>query len=96
MGGVTANPKFAEAVRYALDYDALLELAGTGASEATGVIPPSFAGALTDGVKQDLAASTAALTASGYTGETVRLQYPNDYPVAASSSPRLPSVCRPS
>ena len=81
VGGVTANPKFAEAVRYALDYDALLELAGTGASEATGVIPPSFAGALADGVKQDLAASSAALTASGYTGETVRLQYPNDYPV---------------
>jgi peptide/nickel transport system substrate-binding protein len=81
VGGITANTDFAEAVRYALDYDALLELAGSGASQATGVIPTSFLGALDTGVTQDLAASAAALTASGYTGETIRLQYPNDYPV---------------
>jgi peptide/nickel transport system substrate-binding protein len=81
VGGITANPHFAEAVRYALDYDALLELAGSGASQATGVIPTSFLGALDDRVAQDLDASAAALTASGYAGETIRLQYPNDYPV---------------
>ncbi|WP_227497061.1 ABC transporter substrate-binding protein [Planctomonas psychrotolerans] len=81
VGGVTANTAFAEAVRYALDYDSLLELAGSGATQATGVIPTSFLGALDDGVTQDLAAATAALSASGYAGQTVRLQYPNDYPV---------------
>jgi peptide/nickel transport system substrate-binding protein len=81
VGGVTANPDFAKAVRYALDYDSLLELAGSGASQATGVIPTSFLGALDDGIVQDLDASAAALAASGYTGETIRLQYPNDYPV---------------
>jgi peptide/nickel transport system substrate-binding protein len=45
------------------------------------VIPTSFLGALDDGIEQDLDASAAALTASGYAGETIRLQYPNDYPV---------------
>lgn len=81
VGGVTANPDFAEAVRYALDYDALLELAGEGAQQATGVIPPSYAGALDEGVEQDLDRAATALEASGYDGETVTLQYPNDYPV---------------
>lgn len=81
VGGITANTDFAAAVRYALDYDALLELAGSGASKATGVIPTSFPGALDDGVAQDLDASAAALAASGYDGQPIRLQYPNDYPV---------------
>ncbi|MGO4103233.1 ABC transporter substrate-binding protein [Leifsonia sp. YAF41] len=82
---VTSKPEFVSAVRYALDYDALLELAGAGSEQATGVIPPSFLGALTDGVKQDLAASKKALAASGYAGETVTLEYPNDYPVGGVS-----------
>lgn len=81
VGGVTANPKFAEAVRYALDYDKLLELAGAGSVEATGVIPPMFAGALKGGVKQDLDRAKKALAASGYNGETIKLQFPNDNPV---------------
>lgn len=81
VGDVTANPEFAEAVRYALDYDALLELAGAGAEQATGVIPPSFLGALTEGVEQDLDRSESALEASDYDGESITLQYPNDFPV---------------
>ncbi|GAA4430455.1 ABC transporter substrate-binding protein [Georgenia halophila] len=81
VGGVTANPHFAEAVRYALDYDALLELAGAGSVQATGVIPPTFLGALGSGVEQDLDRSADALAESGYDGETLTLQFPNDYPV---------------
>lgn len=81
VGGVTANPDFAEAVRYALDYDALLELAGEGSVEATGVIPPIFLGALEAGVEQDLDRAEQALQASGYDGEPIRLQFPNDTPV---------------
>lgn len=77
----TANPKFAEAIRYALDYDKLLELAGAGAAQATGVIPPMFAGAAEEGVAQDLERAEAALAESGYAGETITLQFPNDYPV---------------
>lgn len=81
VGGVIANPKFAEAVRYALDYDKLMELAGSGSVQATGVIPPMFPGANTTGVKQDLDRAKTALTASGYKGEDIKLQFPNDNPV---------------
>ncbi len=80
-GGDLANVKIAEAIRYALDYDALLELAGAGAVQATGVIPPGFEGALDSGVKQDLDKAKAALEEAGYTGQTLKLQFPNDYPV---------------
>lgn len=81
VGGKTANPKFAEAVRYALDYDKILELAGVGAAQATGVIPPMFGGALDAGVSQDLDRAKKALAESGYAGETLKLQFPNDNPV---------------
>jgi len=81
VGGVTANPKFAEAVRYALDYEEILKLAGTGSVQATGVIPPMFLGALEQGVQQDVDRAKAALEESGYDGEKVTLQFPNDNPV---------------
>ncbi|SEF00733.1 ABC transporter substrate-binding protein [Ruania alba] len=81
VGGATANPDFAEAVRYAVDTSELLELAGAGAEAATGVIPPMFPGSLADPIGQDLARAEQALDASGYDGETLRLQFPNDYPV---------------
>src|SRR5699024_8668701 len=68
VGGDTANPAFADAVRYTFDYDSLVELAGVGAEPATGVIPPLFLGALEEGVTQDLDRAKAALEASGYDG----------------------------
>src|SRR5690606_2048437 len=40
VAGDLANVKIAEAIRYALDYDSLLELSGAGSVQATGVIPP--------------------------------------------------------
>lgn len=81
VGGDLANPKLAEAIRYALDYDALLELAGEGASQATGVIPPMFPGALDGGIDQDLDRAAAALEESGYDGSTLTLRFPNDQPI---------------
>lgn len=81
VAGGLANVKLAEAVRYALDYDALLELAGDGATQATGVIPTGFEGALSEGVEQDLDRAKQALEESGYDGETLTLEFPNDYPV---------------
>ncbi|MGI6878989.1 ABC transporter substrate-binding protein [Microbacterium sp. gxy059] len=81
VAGDLANVDLAEAMRYALDYDALLELAGEGAVQATGVIPPGYEGALDGGVSQDLDRAREALERSGYDGETLRLQFPNDYPV---------------
>ncbi len=81
VAGDLANVEMAEAIRYALDYDGLLELAGAGSVQATGVIPPAFEGALDAGVEQDLDRVEAALAAAGYDGQTLKLQFPNDYPV---------------
>lgn len=81
VAGDLANTDIAEAVRYAIDYDGLLELAGEGALQATGVIPPGFEGSLEAGVEQDLERAQDALDAAGYDGQTLTLQYPNDYPV---------------
>lgn len=81
VAGDLANVKLAEGIRYALDYPALLELAGAGAEQATGVIPPGFEGALDEGVSQDLDKAKAAFEEAGYTGQTLKLQFPNDYPV---------------
>ncbi|HSB79976.1 MAG TPA: ABC transporter substrate-binding protein [Candidatus Methylomirabilis sp.] len=46
VGQAFSNPKVQEAVRYALDYDGIMTIAGAGASRLAGVIPTSFPGAL--------------------------------------------------
>ncbi len=63
IGGAFANPKIQEAVRYALDYDGILALAGTGAVRLAGVIPTVFPGALDpkDAVKTDREKARALL-----------------------------------
>ena len=85
VSDLTSSPDFVTAVRYALDYSGLLELSGAGAQQATGVIPPSFLGTLENGIERDLDRAKKALDASGYKGETITLEYPNDYPVGGVS-----------
>ena len=46
IGGPFANPKVQQAVRYALDYDGIMALAGPGAVRLAGVIPVVFPGAM--------------------------------------------------
>jgi peptide/nickel transport system substrate-binding protein len=46
VGGPFANPKVQQAVRYALDYDGIMQLAGEGAQRLAGVIPNLFPGSL--------------------------------------------------
>ena len=57
VGGPFANPTVQQAVRYALDYDGIMALAGPGAVRLAGVIPATFAGALDskEAIKQDKA-----------------------------------------
>jgi peptide/nickel transport system substrate-binding protein len=45
VGGVFANPKVQQAVRHALDYDGIMQIAGSGAVRLAGIIPTNFAGA---------------------------------------------------
>ena len=58
---ITSNPGFQEAVRYGIDYDALVGLAGEGSSQTPGVIPTTFLGALdpSDAIQRDTDAGRA-------------------------------------
>jgi len=77
---VTSNKRFQQAVRYALDPEALLALAGPGAIRAPGIIASTIPGALPrkDAVKHDLARARADLAASGVGAQEVTLEYPSD------------------
>jgi len=46
VGGPFANPKIQQAVRYALDYQGILAIAGAGSVRLAGVIPTLFPGAM--------------------------------------------------
>ncbi|WP_143338166.1 ABC transporter substrate-binding protein [Demequina sp. NBRC 110054] len=79
VSDVTSTQEFRDAVKYGLDLDAILELAGEGAEHAYGVVPNTFLGALgsDSAVEQDLDKATAAVEALG--GDiTVSLEYPSD------------------
>lgn len=80
---VTSNPDFQEAVRYGVDYDGLVNLAGAGAVQANGIIPTMFLGSLAagTGIKRDVARAKAALAKSGLGNPTVKLSYPSDIQV---------------
>ncbi len=79
----TSNPDFQEAVRYGIDYQGLLQLAGTGSLQAAGVVPSMFLGSLSQsqGVQRDGARAKAALAKSGLGHPTVTMSYPSDLQV---------------
>lgn len=79
VSAISANKKFQEAVRYAIDYKALVALAGPGGAQVGNLIPPSVPGALpaAQGLKRDLAKAKAAYAASGVHG-SITLEYPSD------------------
>jgi peptide/nickel transport system substrate-binding protein len=76
----TSNPYFQTAVRDALDYKALVQLAGSGSVQAPGIIPTIFAGALpaSDAPTTDLTAAKAALAKSNYHGQPIPMEFPSD------------------
>ena len=80
---VTSNPQFQQAVRYGINYASLVQLAGTGAVQAAGIIPSMFLGSLPagSGASYDLAKAKAALAASGVGHPTLALVYPSDVQV---------------
>jgi peptide/nickel transport system substrate-binding protein len=80
---ITSNPDFQEAVRYGINYQSLVQLAGKGAVQANGIIPTMFLGSLPagSGVTYNLAKAKAALAASHLGHPTVSLVYPSDLAV---------------
>jgi len=77
---VTADPRFVKAVKQAIDYGSLLELAGKGAVQATGLVPTEFLGALPadQALKFDQEAAKAAVAAIGAQNQKITLSFAND------------------
>lgn len=77
---ITSSPDFREAVRYGIDFDAMLELAGEGAERAYGIVPSSYLGALgaDSAVERDVERAQEAVARLG--GDvTVELEYASDF-----------------
>ena len=72
-----ANQHFVNAIRYGIDYQGLVSVAGAGATQAPGVVPSQFLGALTQeqAVKRDVAKAKSELAASGIRNPTIQLDY---------------------
>ena len=74
------DQNFRDAVRYGIDYQGLVALAGKGAAQATGFIPNGFLGSLpaVDAPQRDLARAKAALAKVGAANPTITLAYATD------------------
>src|SRR5213076_1657668 len=80
VSAITSNKQFQQAVRYALDYNSIVSVAGPGAIQAPGIIPNMFLGSLAQksAVKKNLTTAKQALAASGVGNQEVTLEYPSD------------------
>jgi peptide/nickel transport system substrate-binding protein len=79
IGGPFANPKVQQAVRYALDYDGIMKLAGAGAVRLAGLLSPSFPGALPAqaAIATDQNKARALLKDAGLSAVHGKLSYPS-------------------
>jgi peptide/nickel transport system substrate-binding protein len=79
-GKSSAGTKFVQAMRHAIDYQALLGIAGSGSVQPGGLVPTSFLGSLASDPSNthDVAKAKALLAESGYKGEPVSILYSND------------------
>ena len=77
---VTSNQDFRDAVKFGLDYQGLVSLAGKGAIQSTGFVPVGSLGALplSDAPQRDLAAAKAALALVGAANRTMTITYATD------------------
>ncbi|MEO7350194.1 MAG: ABC transporter substrate-binding protein [Terrimesophilobacter sp.] len=80
---VTSTQAFRDAVKYGIDYNGILELAGQGAQQTPGVVPSIFLGALdpSDATVRDIDKAKAAVASLG-TIPAISLEYPSDFSVA--------------
>src|SRR5437588_305686 len=80
LSGQLANPKVLQAIRYALDYDGILAIAGPGAQRMAGVIPNDLPGALDprEAAKTDKNKAKALLKEAGLAEARGRLMFSSD------------------
>lgn len=79
----SSNPHIQEAVRYGVNYQALVQLAGPGAVQAPGLLPTTMPGSLPpdETIAQDIDRAKAAIAASGIASPALKLTYPSDIDV---------------
>ncbi len=77
---VTANHNIRQAIRYGIDYGALMSIAGSGATRAQGLLATGVPGALPpdQAVTQNLAMAKMLVAQSGQTNPTFALDYSSD------------------
>ena len=75
---VTSNPAFVQALRKTVDGAGIAALFGAGATAATGLVPPAFAGALpaSETPVQDIPGAQQLLADAGLSNPKVDLVYP--------------------
>lgn len=81
LGGPLANPLVRQAIRYALDYDGIMKIAGPGAVRLAGVVPALLPGALDASAapKQDKEKAKQLLQQSGAMPVKIKLSIGSDY-----------------
>jgi peptide/nickel transport system substrate-binding protein len=91
VGGPFSNPKVQQAVRYALDYDGIMTLAGSGAVRLAGIIPTNFPGALdpATAVKMDQAKAKSLLKEANLGDVKGALSYRSDSTLFGIQTPLL-------
>lgn len=77
---IASNPHIQEAVRYGINYEAMVQLGGEGAVQAASIIPSIIPGSLpeSEGIVQDVDRAKAALAASGIANPELTMTYPSD------------------
>ncbi|MBU4215877.1 MAG: ABC transporter substrate-binding protein [Actinobacteria bacterium] len=82
-GKAASDPNFVAAVRHAIDYSKLLDIAGKGSVQPGGVVPVQFPGALTSDPTNsyDVAKAKELLARSTYAGEPISYLYASDVTV---------------
>ena len=78
---LAADRNLWEAIRYGLNYQKLVRLAGAGAVQACGLLPRQFLGGLPASgcVKRNLARARRALARTGVDNPTLEIEFPTDY-----------------
>ena len=78
---LAADRNLWDAIKYGLNYQKLVRLAGAGAIQACGLLPQQFLGGLPANscVKRDLARARAALARTGVDNPTLEIEFPTDY-----------------
>lgn len=91
VSDITSNPDFQSAVRLAVDYDKVLELAGEGSKRMAGVVPEEFVGhvPLDQAKERDLDEAKKLLEKAGYDGEKIPFHFSSDQAVEGVSVAQL-------